>query len=85
MLTDQIGNILAVDDLVVVKVGNEMLTATVVEIKDPKVLAPDPKQMGMPGELKLIIPMTSFYSLQNPMVTNVLKVVKPSHFNKKES
>lgn len=85
MLTDQIGNVLMKDDLVVVQVGTSMLTATVIEIKEPTVLAPGPKSMAMPGELRLSISMTSFFNLQNPMVTNVLKVVKPVHFNKKES
>lgn len=85
MLTDQIGNMLSVDDLVVIQVGSSMLTGTVVEIKEPTVLAPGPKSMTMPGELKLVISWTSFFDLRNPMVAGIIKIVKPAHFNKKES
>lgn len=85
MPTDQIGNPLAKGDAVAVKVGTEMLTATIVDIKEPSVLAPGKDAMVIPGQLQLMIPLTVMFNPRNPVCGGVIKIVKPVNWDTKPS
>jgi hypothetical protein len=84
MPTDQIGNPLLVDDLVLVQSGDQSFIGVVKEIKEPSILAPGKDAMHMPGLLLVaLMPMTIPFDARNPRVPNVTKIVKPPNFSKK--
>jgi hypothetical protein len=85
MPTDQLGNPLLLNDVVCLKVGDQMLVATVTEIKEPSILAPGKDQMVMPGQLNVVIPYTVMFDPRNPRCQGVVKIVKPLNFGKKEN
>jgi hypothetical protein len=85
MPTDQIGNMLANGDAVAVKIGDQMMVAKIIDVREPSVLAPGKDQLQIPGQLNIMIPYTILYDVRNPRCNNVVKIVKPPNFNSKES
>lgn len=86
MPTDQIGNPLLLEDLVAIQSGDQTFLGVVKDIKEPSILAPGKDAMQMPGlMLVALAPMTIPFDSRNPRVANVIKVVKPPNYGKKEN
>lgn len=86
MLIDGIGNPILKDDLVVVSRGDQQLLGIVLNINEPSLLAPGKDQMTVPGQIQVgLMPLTLLYDPRNPRLADVIKVVKPPNFQKKES
>ena len=85
-IVDVLGNTLEKNDLVCVTQGDQQLLGLVLAINEPSVLAPSKNQMDMSGQVQIgLMPLTILYNVRQPRLINVIKVVKPPNFQKKES
>lgn len=83
-LTDGFGNELFKDDMVMIqRQDHSWIVGLISEIREPSVLAAANQPMAMPGVIQIIpMPVNMMFDAKNPVVPNVIKVVKPLQFNK---